>query len=102
MKHLTGVAFAAALVDLTRHAGFAEIFLGQDVGSDLGPERGNLDVFLPEDHLSIGIADLGNTFFEADALVWTLARPGKTSLYFHFSPPNDLTGEPVQSSYMGK
>ena len=39
-------------------AGFAEILLRQDVGGDLRPEFGHLDVFEAEHHRAVGIADL--------------------------------------------
>ena len=63
--------------DQLAHAGFAlgradravQILRGHDVGGRHRPVFGDLDVFLLEDHVALGIGDLGKTEFPFDLVV---------------------------------
>jgi MFS family permease len=68
-----GVGSGAALLGL-RHAGLAEVLLGQDVGGDLRPAGGDRHGFLPEHQPAVGIADLRNPGLESQALVGAPSR----------------------------
>ena len=52
-----------------RHAGLAEILLGEDVGGHLAPVLGDLEVLQPEDDGAVRILDLGRGAAERDLLV---------------------------------
>ena len=52
-----------------RHAGLAEILLGEDVGGDLAPVLGDREVLALEDDRAVRILDLGRGAAERDLLV---------------------------------
>src|SRR5262249_45605225 len=70
-----------------RHAGFAEIFLRQDVGRDLAPVLRHGEVLEPEDDGAIGIADFRRGAAERNFLVRRFARLGEAPLDLHWYWP---------------
>ena len=67
-----------------RHAGLAEIFLGENVAGDLAPLRRGLDVFEREHHRTVRVADFALRGPELDGGVGRLVRRGVSPLDFHF------------------
>ncbi len=61
----TGVFFE--LLQAARHAGLAEILLRQNVGGDLAPMLGDVEIVEPEDDGAVGVLDLGCGAPEGDA-----------------------------------
>ena len=54
----------------------AEVLADDDVGGQLAPERGNLDVLLLEDADALLVADAGDPGFPLDLVVRVHARTG--------------------------
>ncbi len=74
-----------------RHAGLAEIFLGEDVARHLAPLRRHLDVGLMEHARAVGIADLAGGGSKRDAVIGILTRHGEPTLDPHCPAPiNDF------------
>ena len=72
---------------LRRHAGLAEIFLGQHVAGDLRPFRRHLDVALLEDQRAIRLLDLADRPTELDRRIRRLANLGESTADAHLRPP---------------
>ena len=68
---------------LGRHAGLAEVFLGQDVDGDLGPRDRRFDVAELENDRAVRIADLARGFVELDAVVGRLPLACEQALNPH-------------------
>jgi hypothetical protein len=56
-------------LEACRHAGLAEVFLGEDVGSHRAPVFGDREVLALEDDRAVRILDLGGGVAEGDLLV---------------------------------
>src|SRR6185437_14735480 len=73
--------------ELGRNAGFAEVFLRQDIARDLAPLGGDFAIGEMEDARAIGIPDLAGGEPEGDVLVRIFPRDGETTLDTHAKPP---------------
>ena len=73
--------------DSRRHPGLAQIFLGQDVASDLAPLGRDLDSLGSEHDRPVGVADFAGGAAEGDAFVWIPPGRGKTTRDVHWLPP---------------
>jgi hypothetical protein len=73
------------------HAGFAEVFLGKDVGRDLAPMARNLEALERKHHRAVRIADLAHALPEGDGVIGRLASLGK----FPFDP--HLCSHPLEN-----
>ena len=70
-----------------RHAGLAEIFLGEDVGRDLGELRRHVDVVEPEHDRAVRVADLRKRLAELDLRIGRLTGLGETAFDAHLLFP---------------
>ncbi len=87
-------------LQLRRHAGLAEILLGEDVGGDLAPRRGHLDALELEDDRTVRIADLAPGRPEFDAVVSRRVRLRVSPLDPHVSCPN-LLNDAIRNRHPG-
>ena len=71
------------LLQPRRHAGLAEIFLGQDVGRDLAELRRHVDVVEPEDDRAVRVLDLATAPCGIRSPHRRLARLGETTFDAH-------------------
>jgi hypothetical protein len=80
-----------------RHAGAAEIFLGQHVDGDLRPGAGHLDVIHAEDHRAVGIANLARHRVELQPRIGALVGFGVPAFNAHSLciPQNQRTTTPA-------
>ena len=76
------------LLQARRHAGLAEILLGEDVGGDLAPGVGHRNALEAEHDRTVGIADLGRGRSERDVSIGRLARLGVSPFDAHRSRPS--------------
>ena len=75
------------LLQHRRHAGLAEIFLGEDVGRHLRELHGHVDVVEPEDDGAVRIADLARRLAELDLRIGRLSCLGEMTLDAHWLRP---------------
>ncbi len=80
------------LLQAGRDTGLAEIFLRKDVGSNLRPEFGHLDIVGLEHHRAVRIADLAGGEAKRDVRIGRLSILGVAPLNLHmFLAPNCRT-----------
>ncbi len=80
-------ALLAHLLERRRHAGLAEVLLGQNVGGHLAPALGNLDILEREHHRPVRIANLRGGPLEGERAVGFGIRGGETTFDLHFACP---------------
>src|SRR6185295_14731485 len=73
-------------IDFDRDACLTEVFLRQHVTGDLAPVGRHLNVGLPEDYGSIGVADFARGRPERDGFVWRLTFGSKLTPNTHVPP----------------
>ena len=99
LKYLSGVTLSpqlrltvrpddrVSLLIVLRHAGFPEIFLGENIDRELRPGLWNVDVFQLKHGRSVGITNFRRTFHERQVLIGTLSAMCKSAFYSHDFPP---------------
>ena len=83
------------LAQARRHAGLAEVFLGDDVGGDLAPRRRDLDAVEGEHHGAVGIADLALRRAKFDSRVRRLTGGRETAFEAHSGPRRCTVSSPI-------
>ncbi len=81
-------ALLAHLLERRRHAGLAEVLLRQNVGGDLTPRLGHLDVLQREHHRPVRVADLRRCPLEGERAVGFGLRGGETTFDLHLPAPD--------------
>src|SRR6185312_6440801 len=83
------------LLQASRDAGAAEIFLRHDIGGDLAPGGRDFYVLLPENHRAIRIADFAGEPVEGNALIGRVTFGGKKTPDTHASFPLEPWSVPL-------
>ena len=84
-------------IGFVRHAGLAEVFLGQDVDGDLGPVFRRLHPVVAEHDGAVRIADLARRLPEGDAVIGIPAFDRELAPDFHRHLPVRQTPESAQA-----